>query len=849
MRRAAIPGAISLLAAAALFTACRSDDADGVSPVRDAGVDTAPPGDDASGDDAGDAATSGAKDSGPSGPPDVGVFATDPGFGDGGVVALNVGASSSYTGAAARQADGKIVVVGSTGGGQMFVARYTPSGALDPSFGVAGISSVPVGTSSTAGAVAIQADQKIVIGGGFDAPRGRGTFVARMLPDGSLDVGFATRGIAIGALQMYTIMPSVTLALAIQPDGAIVAASVEGSDFGDLAVRRFLASGALDTTFGMQGVVMGGSTTEARGIAIQPDGKIVLAGSVVHSFLISRLTSSGAWDTTFGTGGSVLGQVLGGQPEANAVVLQPDGKIVVAGSYTTGSTAPLSFALARLAPDGTPDPTFGPSGNGWVFNTSGGSANTLALLADGSFLASGGFYPAGTCVVHYSTSGVLDTTFGANGLGCLGASGVRLTTLLVQPDATLFGVGNDQSAQLVYLSRQTSTGTLDATFGTGGAIRSGLGASDDRGLGIAVQADGKIVIAGATSAAAGALYRLDAAGVLDPGFRNGALASSAIAAPYGLVLQSSGRIVVAGPPPTGREGPITLLGIDAHGDSDGAFGSAAQVTTAITSDVGAMAVQPDDALVVVGQSGGFGATRLQPNGALDPTFGTAGIATSSFPAGYARAEAVALAPGGKILSVGRAGSDPTVDVGYTQLALARLDASGANDPSFGTAGTVTGDAGIIPFRAAAAADGSLVLAALRDGIGYPTPSEVVVARFTPAGALDTGYGSGGIAWETVGVVEQASVTGHPSPIGLLLLPDGHALVAAPFSTDGVSEDLVLLRFDALGRLDAKSVVALSPGPDTGHAIAVQADGKVLVTGLTWRQATGNDIAIARFVVQ
>src|SRR5205823_5199649 len=138
----------------------------------------------------------------------------------------------------------------------------------------------------------------------------------------------------------------------------------------DFAVARYNADGSLDTTFGSGGTVTtnfgpGATYDDADGVAIQSDGKIVVAGTCNRGgsdnvFAVARYNADGSLDSTFGSGGTVTTDFgLGGSDDsAYAVALQPDGKIVAAGATYLGGV-PGDFALARYNPDGTLDSTFG----------------------------------------------------------------------------------------------------------------------------------------------------------------------------------------------------------------------------------------------------------------------------------------------------------------------------------------------------------------------------------------------------------------------------------------------------------------------------------------------------------
>jgi uncharacterized delta-60 repeat protein len=254
----------------------------------------------------------------------------DPTFGTGGKATTNFAESANGL---ARQPDGRIVAVGSTSTVNFALARYTPSGSLDPTFGLGGtvLTGIVNGFQASAVAVTLQPDGKIVVAG-----QAQGFALARYTPNGVLDPTFGSGGKVTTPTDRHG---AAALAVVRQRDGKIVASGFIGAGF---AVVRYNPDGSFDPTFGTGGTVItdfGGTQGAARSLVLQPDGRIVAAGSAGGNFALARYNLDGSLDPTFGTGGKV---VTSASPDgANAVVLQPDGRIVVAGS------AAGNFALAR----------------------------------------------------------------------------------------------------------------------------------------------------------------------------------------------------------------------------------------------------------------------------------------------------------------------------------------------------------------------------------------------------------------------------------------------------------------------------------------------------------------------
>ena len=300
----------------------------------------------------------------------------DPSFGRGGTVMTPAPApprgrfSVTYVGGLVLQRDGKLVVAGARTNIKdrlgIALSRYTSGGTLDPIFGVRGKVETDLGSRSGAASsgVALQADGKIVTAGYSSLPH---LAAARFTTRGALDAGFGSAGIVVTPVGGWSEAGGV----AIQPDRRIVvAASASLSKRGvQLAVVRYLPNGRVDTSFGVNGTVVTNFAVNGRpAIAIQPDGKIVVACGVGNPrrFGLARYDARGALDPTFGDGGKVRTRFAEAST-AHAVALQGDGKIVVAGS--SGG----DFALARYTVDGELDESFGtgglvttPLGPAWV---------------------------------------------------------------------------------------------------------------------------------------------------------------------------------------------------------------------------------------------------------------------------------------------------------------------------------------------------------------------------------------------------------------------------------------------------------------------------------------------------
>jgi len=391
----------------------------------------------------------------------------DPSFANGGSMSLAVapGTQSDEAFGVAVQRDGKIVVAGyATDSPKKFtIARLTADGTLDASF-LGGIRKLAIGTRSEARAVALDGDQRIVVAG-FTVDGGTERFaLARLLPDGRLDASFGTDTALPGTIKTpFTTRDARALALAIQPDGKIVVAGwVRNAANKDLAVARYTPAGILDPNFGSQGKVtlaIGTTNEEAAAIAVQPDGKLLLAGHLVDGgrkeMLVVRLTSAGGLDPSFDGTGAVRLTFGTGDQSAQAIALKPDGRILVAGDAKIG--AGPQFAVAALDASGALDAFFGQEGRVTTAIGDLAEGRAIALHPRGRFVVAGRARSGGKidfAVAQYRADGSLDPTFGERGIlhFPIGNKADEAWATAIQPD------GN------VVLAGTTHTGG-DASFG------------------------------------------------------------------------------------------------------------------------------------------------------------------------------------------------------------------------------------------------------------------------------------------------------------------------------------------------------------------------------------------------
>ncbi len=397
-------------------------------------------------------------------------------------------------------------------------------------------------------------------------------------------------------------------------------------------------------------VIGAGAHDHLTAMALQPDGKLVLAGycdgPTSQDFCVARLNADGTFDTSFvgplgNSGGKFLLDISAANDAASAVLIQPDGKIVIAGSCYNGVNS--DFCIARLSSNGSRDSTFngpGGAGNGQVMLPIGASddfATAMALQPNGKIVLVGhcvGNSQSDFCAARLNVDGSFDTSFvGPNNTGAgkflfaIGISNDYATAIALQADGMLVIAGYCVGAMVDFdfcITRLTSVGAFDTTFDGPGGSGNGkfllpIGSSNDLLSALLIQPDGKIVLAGSCLVSAAnndfCLARLFADGSFDPSFDG----------PSGI---GNGKILLP-------------------------------ITTAKSDSVAALALQPDGKILIAGHcdNGGnedFCVTRLHIDGTLDASFdGPGGASNGKFllPIGSSDdvATAMLLQPDGKIV--------------------------------------------------------------------------------------------------------------------------------------------------------------------------------------------------------
>ena len=792
----------------------------------------------------------------------------------------------------ALQSDGKVILAGtftSFGGTTVSnLARLKTDGTLDPGFdagtGLTGTTSVIPGVLTNVqppvvNAVAVQADDRILLGGGFDVVNGTGrTNLARLMANGALDASFDPRpdntvasflpladgrifvggaftkiggaarknlallnsdGSADGSFNPNwgALISSTVLGIARQSDGKLVVVGSIGKLVGftlsSIGVARFNADGSLDGSFA--GPALGAVVNRLSSVAVQTDGKIIVTGlfgtigGVAHQG-IARLTDTGGVDPAWT--GAGIGTSLG---LLQAMRLQPDGKVLIGGTFTTYNGTPRP-ALARVNTDGSLDTTF--AAPDW---SAGSSVATMALQTDGKVIVGGGFssasslasllrlngdssssatapvittHPADQLVpaggtATFTVTATSETTptyeWRHSGTNLPGATAATLTIENVdQEDGGVYDVvvtntGGSVTSQGALLN-PVSPGWPDLSFKNGGT-------NPIRVNSLFRQSDGKILVGGAFSKMDGytrnLVARLNADGTVDQAFDPSKTATVEI---HGVAAQSSGKAIVVGsliwPNDGVAYGGVGRLNL--NGSLDKAFNPG----SGPDDQVFAVAVQSDDKVFIGGFFGHVngatrnGVARLNADGELDNGF------VSTLPA-VRVISAIAVQPtDGKIIVGGQSGGS----IAIPRKNIARLLPSGTVDDTFRPGTGPDAQVRSIALQG----DGKIVIGGEFTSVnGVPRNG---VARLNPDGTLDATFD-----------------TSPVPPIGAFIWsvavqPDGKVLAAGAFNAYGGILRRNIVRLNTTGGVDLSFDPGLGAQDIEVKALLVLPDGKIYAGG-------------------
>jgi uncharacterized delta-60 repeat protein len=386
------------------------------------------------------------------------------------------------------------------------------AGDLDATFGSGGVVTTNFGTDAAgANDVAIRASDGSMVAAGYDiTSHGEVFALAKYLSNGSPDPSFGG-GTGMVTTAFGHANAQATAVVVQQTTGKIVVAGFQSPSYNRFALARYNPDGTLDTTFSHDGKLTldFGNNAEANAVAVLPNKDIVVAGFAANAstgldYALVRYTDAGKLDPSFGTGGIVTTDFFGSDDEISGIAVQPNGKLVVAGLTSNGTT---QFSVALYNFNGTLDQSFGVSGVQFTaFETNPDDHAAAVRLGSG-----GRIIVAGTAsknvsgattkmaVARYTSSGALDTSFSTDGKVTTSiGSGVIAYGMGIEPAGGIViagTVGTQPPDFDMAVVRYTPAGALDSGFGTGGVVRTDLG-DDERAYGMRIQSNGRIVVAG-----------------------------------------------------------------------------------------------------------------------------------------------------------------------------------------------------------------------------------------------------------------------------------------------------------------------------------------------------------------
>ncbi len=830
------------------------------------------------------------------------------------------------------QPDNKVVAVGSRYGsnGDFSIARFNENGSLDNSFDTDGRITVPVGTGmDVAYGAALQSDGKILAGGlSYNGTRNHFA-LTRHLTNGALDTSFSGDGIVITSVGSGN---AVINAVAVATNSRIYAAGTTYSGAnGNFAIARYHSNGNLDTNFGTVGIAtadFNAADDAIHGMVIDTAGRLVVAGYAVNGtsreMAVARFHTTGVLDTHFsGDGKQTVSFITSSDDIAFGVALQDDGRIVLAGH--THNNTQTQFAIARLLTNGTLDNSFDTDGRVTtsIDTTHGIQALAVALQTNGNIVVGGHSLQIQNRAIltRYLSNGAIDTSFFSAGFltqaftsgdniiydvavdssnrivaaghamngnldylalrvaeatgsqigldNTFGSGGVSLTPLSADDD---IGIAMANSAGKLSLVGRSFNGTnfdfafarynadgtlagsgsLDAGFGTGGVVTTAVSANNDLAHGVVVQSDHRILVAGTTDNGTSddfLILRYTSAGVLDATFSGDGIQTTSFGAgddkANDIAMDYAGRIVAVGSSEVGAGNRFAIARYLSNGTLDNAFDSDGMVLTSFSTgnnDVAvAVAIQTDNKIVVGGLRessavNGFGLARYNTNGSLDNSFDGDGLVTTEIDtASGSELHDVIVQPDGRIVAVGRTLRP------ISQIAVARYLSNGALDTTFNSTGILAASltAGSDVAFGVAYDQGRLVITG--HAVGTSSTYDLALARITSNGAFDVSFGTGGFTRIAVGSNDEFGYA-------CVLQPNGKT-VAAGFSF-GSNYDFATIRVNSNGGLDthfgtAGAVTANINGNDLGQAVALSPDGRIVVVGHSKNGGT-YDISVVRY---
>jgi len=725
-------------------------------------------------------------------------------------------------------------------------------GQLDPSFGINGIVTTDLGKNynypSSGSKVLVQSDGSIYL----VLETSDQTLITKRHGDGSTDVTYGHNGFSANVKMNQ---PSAFL----QADGKIVVGGSidKGSENFDLALARFNADGSLDSSFSDDGIVS--DLTFYKGMAshdnvavIQNKGKIV----VCSGRYVSRYNSDGNLDSSFNGG-----RIQTDNFQTNVGAIQSNGKIVVAGNiYSNNGGGDTSvYVAARYNTDGSPDRSFGNNGKQITHLSSlQDFPNSVVIQNDGKILVGGG------SLVRYNTDGSLDKSFSGDGIATtdfyINYYSDQGYSIALQSNQKIVVAGNtgDFDNPEYTTVRYNADGSIDNTFSGDGMLSNGFKIAS-----VAISKNGKIIVGGSDNSNF-ELARYSLNGDPDNSFDKDGKLTGNINSGYtiykSIAFQKDGKIVTAGRTWNGSNFDFAIARYNTDGSPDNTFNGDGANTTDFTSKddyANSVAIQADGKIVVAGSSGdeyygelnnsNISIARYNTDGSLDNTFGSNGKIQTFFKErgdkSTSTASSLSIQKDGKIVVVGGAVVKEELNYEFymDDLAVLRYNTDGSLDKTFNQDGKKTFEFSDEPgeffgFASSVAIqkDGKIAVG----GTGRGDGTFVFVARLNVDGSFDNTFNDNGRTG-------QIYVNTDAQFFSVAIQNDGKIVAGGYSFYRGNSENFVD-RFNTNGTVDnsfSAQVTELEnthfPTNDFGNVIAIQNDGKIVVSGAAFTRYSAN----------
>jgi len=678
-------------------------------------------------------------------------------------------------------------------------ASASSIGSLDPTFGNAGVSTFNVGSSvERASKVLIDSEGRMIVIGTSDDS----VVVTRFLSNGAVDTSLGTHG--------YRAFYGSVVSDAVLTQGKIIISGYQRDINTGLTGLPWLMQlndeFTLDMNFGDEGrtgIGFAGVSEQFNAVAIQPDGKIVVVGTTNNhflqqqTFLVTRFNVNGGRDSSFGNNGIIRIDVTSGVDTAHTVKVLSDSKILVAG--TVNGT---DLGVLRMNANGSLDTSF--ANNGIHMRSNAGALDVFSDIeldqGLGIVISSGCTDNNQTtflCVIRLNPDGSVESSFGHSGITTLALEAQVHTTTQVSPvaDGKILIAGTSDNDSVV--TRLSSSGVVDTSFGSNGTRRFGIDGNSENFGNFAIDSQQGLLIAG-TSDDDFVVTRLSSSGVVDTSF--------------------------------GGSG-YTLFDLERANDW---VGDAVQLVTGHFLMLG---TSNDDIAVV----------RLNPNGIIDSSFGIGGRVILSVTSSSREWGAKLLVqPDGRILIGGTTNAYPVNNIANTDLLIIRLNADGSRDNSFGTNGIRVHELGgrHDDLGAMSLDSSSRILVGAGTGDERGDRDDFMLLRFLGDGNLDTSFGNNGVHTTNIGSLDV---------VHAISVQDNGKILVGGVTNPNVNFDIALLRLNENGSVDVsfgtngKMVHDLGNNADEVLAEVVIWAGKIVVLGSTWLN-NSNRVLVLRYLV-